>query len=386
MELIQVSNKLVEFDFFEVARILYRDDPHWVCPLDVEIKAVFDPSANIFYTNGEAVRWVLYDKNKPIGRVAAFINWKKANGYEVPTGGMGFFECVNCQNAAFMLFDACRNWLECRGMKAMDGPINFGENDNFWGLLIQGYTHPGYGMPYNLPYYQQLFESYGFKEYFQQRTNHLDLTKAIPERFEKIAEWALQKKEFNYKHFKFGQSEKFLADFKIIYDKAWRFHENFTPIEIDTLRKTFKKAKAIIDPELIWFAYHNDEPIGFEVIFPDLNQLIKPFNGKLNLVNKFRLMLGIRLHKYSRVRMVIMGISPNFQRYGIEAGIIHHLYKVILKKRWIRELELSWVGDFNPKMQALQTATGSLFAKKHVTYRFAFDSDLELGRSSVIGK
>ena len=42
---------------------------------------------------------------------------------------MGFFECVNDQEAAFKLFDACKKWLIDRGMAAMDGPVNFGEKD-----------------------------------------------------------------------------------------------------------------------------------------------------------------------------------------------------------------------------------------------------------------
>ena len=80
---------------------------------------------------------------------------------------MGFFECINDKSASILLMDTCRNWLQENGMEAMDGPINFGENDNFWGLLIYGFTHPAIGMNYNPPYYQEFFESYGFKTYFE---------------------------------------------------------------------------------------------------------------------------------------------------------------------------------------------------------------------------
>lgn len=381
MELIEVTTSHHERQFLDVARFLYKDDPQWVCPFDAEVKAIFDPAANTFFQHGSAIRWILQDRGKIVGRVAAFINRKKAYGYEVPTGGMGFFECVENRDAAFRLFDACRQWLEAQGMKAMDGPVNFGENDNFWGLLVDGFTQPGYGMPYNKTYYRDFFEAYGFKTYFEQRTNHLDLTKPIPARFGKIAEWVLKKNDFTYRHFSFKESEKFLADFKQVYDQAWQFHENFTPIEPENLRKTFSKAEAIIDPELIWFAYHENEPIGFEVVFPDINQLIKPFRGEFNLVNKLRLWLGVKLHRYSRGRMIIMGIVPRYQRYGIDAGIIYHLQAAIRRKPWLKELELSWVGDFNPRMQSLQDATGSHYAKMHVTYRFSFDAESILSRS-----
>ncbi len=115
-----------------------------------------------------------------IGRVAAFYSREKAGAEKIPSGGLGHFECINDQDAAFMLFDAAKNWLRTKGLKAMDAPVNFGENDNNWGLLVDGFTHPGFGMPYNFPYYRSLFENYGFRIYFRQFSYHLDLKKDFP--------------------------------------------------------------------------------------------------------------------------------------------------------------------------------------------------------------
>ena len=115
MQLIEVNNKNTQKDFLEVARIIYKDDPVWVCPLDIEIDNIFNPKENTFYTHGEACRWILKNDNgELIGRVAAFINEKKAFTFDQPTGGMGFFECINDKKAAFMLFDKAKAWLEER--------------------------------------------------------------------------------------------------------------------------------------------------------------------------------------------------------------------------------------------------------------------------------
>jgi len=133
-------------------------DTNYVRPINKEIEEVFDPAMNSFFSHGEAIRWILKDENgKVIGRVASFINKRKAYTFQQPTGGMGFFECVNNRDAAFRLFDKCRDWLSGKGMQAMDGPINFGENDVNWGLLVEGFTHPGIGMNYNPPYYREFF-------------------------------------------------------------------------------------------------------------------------------------------------------------------------------------------------------------------------------------
>ena len=175
-------------------------------------------------------------------------------------------------------------------MQAMDGPINFGENDVNWGLLVEGFIHPGIGMNYNPPYYRNLFESYGFKFYFEQVSNHLDLTKPAPERFWKIASWVRNKPEYQFRHFTYKDAAKFIRDLKDIYDTAWAFHENFTPMEEKLLLKTLEKSHSFLEEEMIWFVYHNEVPVAFLIMFPDVNQILHHMDGKLNLWNKLKFM------------------------------------------------------------------------------------------------
>ena len=385
MKLTEVTTKQTRRQFLDLVEKIYHGDQNYVRPLDSEIEGVFDPAQNSFFQHGEATRWILLDeKGETIGRVAAFINTRKAYTFQQPTGGMGFFECTNSREAAVVLFDQARNWLAARGMQAMDGPVNFGENDVNWGLLVDGFTHPGFGMSYNPPYYQPFFEDYGFKFYFEQVSNHLDLTKPFPERFWKIAEWCMRKPELSFRHFTYAETDKWLNDMKEVYDDAWKFHENFTPMDIATLRNGLKKAKAFLDPELIWFVYHENEPIAFLIQFPDVNQIIKHLHGKLHLLNKIKF-LWLKYRKtITRARIVIMGVKPKYQRYGVESGIFWHLNEMMKHKQHITELELSWVGDFNPKMRALHESVGATFAKRHITYRKIFSEDLEFQRSTII--
>lgn len=373
MKLSVVDDSRSRMQFLDVARVIYKNDPHWVCPLDDEIEGIFNPETNVFFKNGEARRWVLTsDSGELIGRVAAFINHLKAHNYQQPTGGMGFFECIDNQEAAFLLFDTCKEWLSEKGMQAMDGPINFSENDNFWGLLVEGFMHPSYGMPYNYPYYQKLFEDYGFKHYFEQVSNHLNLNKPFPERFWKIAEWVMSRPGYRFEHFKLKDAEKYILDMKTVYDTAWQFHENFTPLDEKFLMESLRKAKAFLIEEFIWFVYHENEPVGFLVMFPDVNQILKRFNGKMNLINKLRFMYFKKFIGFTRARITIMGVSPQYQRMGLESGIFWHLRKVFDRRSAYHEIELSWVGDFNLKMRKLHESVGADFAKKHITYRKIF--------------
>lgn len=385
MYLTEVKDKKTAAIFLETGKTIYRNDKNWICPPDGMIESVFDPKKNIFFTHGEATRWVLFnDEGKAIGRVAAFINRKKAFKFEQPTGGMGFFECINDRKAAFTLFDTCKTWLTARGMQAMDGPINFGENDNFWGLLVEGFMPQSFGMNYHHPYYRAFFESYGFRPFFEQVTNHLDLTKPFPERFWKIADWVRQKPGYAFRHFTWKESNKFLNDFKTIYDDAWQFHENFTPIDPADLRKAMEEIKIILDEEFIWFAYHHEVPIAFLVMIPDANEIFKHFNGKIGFFGKLKFWYLRKKNIFTRTRITVMGVVPKFQKSGIESGIFWHMDKVMAKRPNYKEVELSWVGDFNPKMRQLHESVEARFAKRHITYRLLFNAPGQTQKATVI--
>lgn len=385
MRVIRVTNKKTRRDFLRTARIIYMDDRTWVCPLDNDIEAVFDPDRNPYFAHGEAERWILVDDNsKLIGRIAAFIDKKLAYSYDQPTGGIGFFECINDKPSAFMLFDTTREWLRSRGMEAMDGPINFGETDKYWGLLVNGFSHPSFDIAYNHPYYQDLFESYGFMTWYKMEGFHFDIKKPLPERFQKIAEWVAAKPGYEFRHFKWKEREKFAKDFARVFNEAWAsFKINFEPLEHEYIMGVLNKAKAILDEEFIWLAYFNGEPIGIYLMFPDFNQILKRLNGRLDPVSIVKFFYLKSRKTMTRARGVLMGVIPKFQGLGIESAFILNLRKVFDRKPHYTEIEFSWVGDFNPRMRKIFISVGSVPVKNYITYRYLFDRTREFKRYPV---
>jgi GNAT superfamily N-acetyltransferase len=369
MQIIEVSNKVQAKEFLDTARVIYKNDSVWVCPLDQEINDIFDPKENVFFQNGDAIRWIVKnEKGELIGRIAAFINETKANFENRRIGGMGFFESINDQKVAFSLFDTAKAWLTERGVNMIQAPINFGENDSFWGLLVEGFTHPSNGMGYNHTYYKEFFESYGYTTKMEQLTNHLNIKDGLPERFVKIAEYAISKRpNLTLKPFDMNHFDQFAEDFMIIYNAGWKHHENFTPIKKEYVKETFKKVKPFHDPKYIWFAYIDGQPASFVLVLPDVNQILKKLNGKLNLWNKLRFVYYKKTKVMNRLRVWVMGTHPKYQNMGLESVLVYKCFEGAIPSHY-EEGELSWVGDFNDKMIAIHKALGAVPAKKHITY------------------
>jgi GNAT superfamily N-acetyltransferase len=384
MQIVEVTSKHDKREFLDFPKRLYKGDPFWVCQLDSTLESVFDRAKNYTFKHGEADRWILKDSNGlTIGRVAAFIDRIRSAASSQPTGGIGFFEVIDNRDAAFILFDTAREWLTSLGMEAMDGPVNFGENDNNWGLLVEGFMQQGFGMPYHKKYYRSFFEEYGFKNYFEQYSYHREIRNAdkeivkFPERIMKIAEWLSKRPGYSFRHFEFRNKEKYVNDIVEIYNSTWKvFKEDFTPLDPAFLEESLKKAKYIVDEELIWFAYLNEKPIAFFILFPDLNQILKHFNGNLNPWNLIRLIYFKATHKMTRMRAIVGGVHPSHQNSGVESAIFLQLYGEFKKKPWFKELELSWVGDYNPKMIAIYEALGAKKVKTHITYRYIINNNL----------
>jgi len=377
MQVVAVNTRKEERAFLDFPRKLYRNDPNYVVMFDSEVRNAFDRKVNPYFNHGDAVRWIVKNhRGETVGRIAAFYDTSKDEADYVKSGGCGFFESIDDRQVAFLLFDTAKAWLQEHGYEAMTGPINFGENDSNWGCLVQGFIPQGLGMSYNLPYYRELFESYGFQLYYRQLSFHLDILKPFPERFWKIAEWINNRKGFTYRHYDPKETARYVDDLVYIYNQAWsQLRKDFTPMDPASLYDELRKIKMILDPEMVWFAYHDDEPIAFFMFLPDANQIFRHMNGKLHLINKLRFLYHLRKKNITRVRGTAAGVIPKFQNSGVESGIFYKLRKVMDTKPQYTEFELSWVGDFNPKMISLYQNTGAVHAKTHHTYRYLFDRE-----------
>jgi GNAT superfamily N-acetyltransferase len=363
--------------FLKFPSLLYRRDKNYVRPLDEEVERVFDKVKNKKLRQGDIIRWLLKnEQQKVVGRIAAFYDPHTANNNAQPTGGCGFFDCTNEQEAANILFEASKNWLIQHGMEAMDGSINFGDRDSFWGVLVDGFEPPLYNMPYNYPYYKDLFENYGFQNYFNQLTFKRPISsEGIKEVIREKAQRINSNPDYSFRMISWKNIDKFADDFMIIYNNAWGAIPGVKKITQVHARALLNKMKPILDPRLVHFGYYKDEPIAFFIMMQDLNQIIWRFNGNMNWFNKLRFMYYLKVRKScNRVIGRIFGIVPDHQGKGIDGALIEAFEKVASKPGFpYNDLEMNWIGDFNPAMIKVVENIGGMLHKTHITYRYLFD-------------
>ena len=376
MKIIEVKNINSLKEFIDANAILNKNTPNYIRPLDTEIFEIFDKAKNKYHQYGKINSWILKDDaGNLIGRIAAFTNDKYINkGTDFATGGVGFFDCINNQEAANILFNTAKTWLQQQGVEAMDGPINFGDRDKYWGLLVEGFDLPPiYGMPFNPPYYQTLIENYGFKNFYNQYWFKMSVDDDLPAKFQERYQRFKAKPDYSARHLNLKQLDKYANDFATIYNTAWAQHGEAKEITKDEVVKIFKTMKPIMDERVVWFAYYKEEPIAMFINIPDVNQYIKNFNGKLGLIQKLQLLYKRKTMKRQKLLGLVFGVVPKYQALGIDSFLIQSCGYFMQHKGWYDSYEMGWAGDWNPRMFNVYKSLGGKQSRKMTTYRYIFD-------------
>ncbi len=388
MDVVEVTGTRALKDWQRVPWRIYANDANWIPHLKQDVEKVFDPGKNKLLKDGAAARWVLYDpKGFAIGRIAAFIHPKTARAdKKQPTGGCGFFECIDDRTAANLLFDTARDWLRARGMEAMDGPVNLGERNMFWGLLIENFTDPPiYGTNYNPPYYIGLFEGYGFQLYFKQLFFRMSAVDGVPAIFHRKYQQMKVDPNFRVSDVRGLSTERIARDFREVLNAAWVDHENFKPMTEETALKAIKAMKPVMDPRIIVFVYHRDRPIAFYINLPELNGIFRHVNGDLDLPGKLKFLWHKWRGTARTMTGIVFGVVKDWQGKGVEGAMIVHTSNWLQRTRRYTSTVLTWIGDFNPRMLKVCENLGATNYRTLATYRYLFDRTKPFERHPIIG-
>lgn len=300
-----------------------------------------DPKENPFFLHAKVKLFLAYRDKEPVGRIAAVIDRQYIDYYKEDVGYFGLFETLKDYSIAVSLFKQVENFLKENGMKKILGPMNLSTNHEC-GLLIDGFDLPPAAMmPYNLPYYQEYIERYGFKKAKDLYAYFVDFGKVDEGIFEKIRK-RLSHKGFKIRPIRLDDPEE-AKNIKEIYNSIWSENWGFVPLTEEEFSYIAKELRRIVIPDLALAVEKDGEIVGFNLCIPDVNQVLKRINGKLFPFGIFKWLYFSR--KINLTRGLTVGIKREYRR--ALGPLLYSKIAEISKKKGYLKWEIGWVLEDN---------------------------------------
>lgn len=359
--------------FHRVLDAVYAGNPQYVYPLRGDVEGILS-AKNKAYDETNLQLWVvLQDGRTPVGRIAAFVDRERNEQLELPVGGIGFFESIEEDAVAELLFDAAEDWLRTQGMEAVDGPINFGERDKFWGLLTRGWYRPVYQETYNPPYYERYFTGRGYRPHEQCLTMRGVVSEFPGERLAKLAARVRERYGLYTKQIRKDNLEISAHDFAAAYNAAFNHWPYFKPLTGEDILPTFREMRPIMDPHLTCLAYDkDDQPIGLAGLIPDINCFLPGVRGQLNWRGLPRFLYRLKFRKRPRnCKGIAFGIVSDYQRMGVYPLMVDAMFQSGNKHnaRTYRYVDMATIRGHNEVMVKTCRQMNTDVHRVHVAYR-----------------
>jgi hypothetical protein len=344
--------------FLDAARVVFAGDPNWVPPLNMDIHDRLTPGKSPFFKRGE---------------LALFTAWKHLKLHQDRTGFFGFFDTIDDDAVGQALVARAEEWLGRRGMTRMRGPLSLTMNEEV-GVLIEGFdTPPQIMMTHSRAWQDRVTLSTGLEKAKDLYAWRFDVGN-IPTRARKAWEEIKAMPEINLRSVRLRQMDSELGHILRIFNDAWQSNWGYVPATPDEAKKMGDDLRLILDPELAFIAELNGRPVGLCICLPNLNEVIRDFDGKLNPVTISKLLWRLKVKRPKSARLMMLGISSELRNIRKYAGLSHALYVEIAmrgEKLGYEWGELSWTLEDNRPINLGIKSMGATVYKKYRVYEKA---------------
>ena len=346
---IDLTDKKDLKDFLELPWLIYKNDEHWVPPLKMALKDLFDLKKHPFYKTADVKTWVAVQNQVVVGRIMAIHNFTYNKFENNKVGHFGCFEVINDLEIATALVEEAASWLRAKGMTSIQGPMNPGTNYEC-GILVDKFDDaPQIMMTYNPPYYEKLLTDTGLTKAMDLLAYNIIADMTLPKVILDIAARTEKKSKVTYRNLNLKNWDQELKTLFEIYNSAWEDNWGFVPMSKDEFFHTAKDLKSIVDPTLIQYVVVDGVEAGFIMTLPDLNQVFKQIpSGKLSPLAIYKILTAKK--RIDRVRVITMGIKKEFRKFGLDTLLYRNMQLSVMKNPRIKNIEMSWILEDNIEM------------------------------------
>lgn len=305
---------------------LYQQDPYWVPPLLPEQRRFLDQRRGPFFEFGTAQYFLAHRDGELLGRISAHLNRQYDEHYGPGTGFWGFFEAVEDQQVADVLFEAAAAWLRPRGCHLMVGPLNFAIYDEM-GLLVEGFDSiPAIFQTHNPPYYLDLVTSWGFRKTMDWVALRITRFNTDFPDMERRLEEILSRQKVTLVPYNPRELARRAEEVFQLFNEAWSVNWGHVPLTRGQFDHLLHEVKPLLRPELAQMLLDGDRLVGFGIVLPDLNPLVQKFNGRLSLWGKLRLLYAAKFGRVPKMRAMVIGIAQPYQLKRLNYAMILRIY------------------------------------------------------------
>lgn len=365
-EITYVSSDKERKEFIKFPYRHYSHNKYWVPPLLMEQKKLINEKKNPFYNNAEIALFLAKYNGETAGRIAAIIDHRFNEYHQQKTGFFGFFESIDNQHTANLLFKVAEGWLQDKGMEDVLGPTNPGLMDEI-GILVDGFEkYPCILMPYHKPYYDKLVKNVGYQKEMDLLTYLVTQSTVDRDRAERAIN--IVKKRLPGLKIRKINMRKIKDEVHIIreiFNEAWKNNWGFIPLTEEEFDALADDLKMIVDDDFAHVAEIDGKPVGFSVALPDLNQVFRNMNGRLFPLGIFKLLWQKR--NIDKIRTALMGVLPEYQGRGIDVLMHREAIHNGLEKG-VDSSEVGWILENNIQMIRVAERIGGVMDKRYRMY------------------
>jgi len=351
--------------FIDLPYRLYRNQPHFVPPLRRERLDLFDKAHHPFFRHAEGAFFLARRDGRPVGRIEAIVNHAHNQFHDDRVGFFGAFESENDRAVSDALLAHAARWLGERRLQVMRGPVTHSTNEET-GLLIEGFDEPPMiGMPYNPPYYAALLDAFGLTKAKDVYGWEIRAEQTIPEKIHRVADIVRKSTNVVVRRANFADYAGEIGRTMAVYNASWTRNWGFVPLTEAEFVHAADQLRPVLErfPEGVLLAEVGGRAVGFCLAVLDVNQaLARVRDGRLFPFGFWHLYRGLR--RVDQIRVMALGILPEFRHRGIDAL----MYLELLsrgQRLGYRRAEIGWTLEDNRAMNRAILMGG----RHHKTYR-----------------
>jgi GNAT superfamily N-acetyltransferase len=360
--------------FVRFANRMYKGNKYYVPCMPMDDMKTLDKNYNAAFEFCEAEYFLAYKDGQLVGRVAAILNKKANQAWNVNQVRFGWFDFIDDIEVSKALLDAVIAFGKARGVNQIVGPLGFTDFDPE-GMLVEGFDRIStMALIYNHPYYPEHMKQLGYVKETGWVEYRLTLPDEVPERHLKVAEYVtakyglkiVKKTKSQVNKEKYGQ--KIFRLINETYCDLYGF-SLLSEKQIDQFVDTYL---GVIDMDMLAFVEDKDgNLIAAGLTMPSIAETLQKCNGEMFPFGWYQLLRTMYWRKPDTLELLLIGVKPEWQSRGVNSLVFVDLLKRV-KKMGFKYAETNANLETNTKVQAMW----SIFEKEQHKKRWVFGKEI----------